>query len=200
MEDRKFWKSRWTSSKKLPPNNFAKRAYSLIKKKKFKTVLDVGAGNGRDSAFFLEKGLAVTAIDFSESGIEKIKSLNSEVKTYCTDIRKIKLPKNSFDVIYAHLSLHYFNDKETEKIFDNLYGILKKGGLIFVKCKSIDDALYGKGKKMGEDMYIKDHMRHFFSKDYMTDKMRKFKNVKVRKTSSVYHSYKSDFIEAVASK
>ncbi len=46
-------------------------------------------------------------------------------------------------------------------------------------------------------MYKKDHIRHFFSKNYMKEKLNKFK---IRKTSSIYHNYKSAFIEAVAKK
>ena len=77
---------------------------------------------------------------------------------------------------------------------------MKSGGIIFIKCKSVEDALYGQGEKVGEDMYKKGHLRHFFSENYMKEKLRDFKILNVRKTSSVYHQYKSNFIEAVATK
>lgn len=176
----------------------------MIKAKNCRSLLDLGYGNGRDSIYFANKVLKVTAVDFSKSGIEKLKTRQNRIKNRINcilkDIRNINFPENSFDVIYAHLSLHYFDDKTTSKIFDNLYKVLKKGGLIFVKCKSTDDALFGKGKKVGENMYKKGHVRHFFTKEYMTEKLKKFKIIKVRKTSSVYHKYKSAFIEAVATK
>ena len=98
------------------------------------------------------------------------------------------------------MSLHYFDDKTTDKIFNNLHLALKKQGLLFIKCKSIDDALFGKGQKIAENMYKKGHTRHFFSKEYMSEKLKKFKVIKISKTSSVYHNYKSAFIEAVATK
>ncbi len=104
-------------------------------------------------------------------------------------------------MIYAHLSLHYFNDKTTKEIFNKLYKILKKDGLLFVKCKSTNDMLYGQGRKLEENMYeYQNHIRHFFDKKYTTTLLAKFQLIKVRKSSSVYHSYKSSFIEAIAKK
>ena len=57
-----------------------------------------------------------------------------------------------------------------------------------------------KGKKIAENMYEKGHTRHFFSKEYMAEKLEKFKIIKIRKTSSVYHDDKSNFIEGIATK
>ena len=198
MGDTDYWKNKWLSRPKEPANNFAVRAYKLIKNKKSKTLLDVGCGDGRDSVYFFDKGLKITAVDFSASGIKKLKSQNPDINCVLADIRKIKFKANSFDVIYAHLSLHYFDNKTTSKIFDNLYSVLKKNGLLFIKCKSTDDALFGKGQKVGENMYKKGHTRHFFSKKYMEEKLKKFRILKIQKTSSVYHNYKSAFIEAIA--
>lgn len=200
MNDKTFWHSRWQSAEKLPPNNFVKRAYRLIQKKRLRTLLDVGAGHGRDALYFAKKGLDVTAIDFSKSGIDALKKSNSKINAKQIDIRKMQFPKETFDVIYAHLSLHYFNDRETARIFQNLRMSLRKGGLMFVKCKSTDDPLYGRGRKLSRDMYHRGHTRHFFSKRYMLANLKDFKVLSIRKTSSVYYREKSSFIEAIATK
>lgn len=200
MSEADYWKNKWSNRPFEPANNFAKRAYKLIKTRNLKTLLDLGCADGRDSIYFSNKGLQVTAVDFSESGINKLKSQNAKINCLLLDIRNTKFQENSFDVIYAHLSLHYFDDETTSKIFDNLYKILKKDGLFLLKCKSTDDPLFGQGEKVGENMYKKGHVRHFFTKEYMTEKLKSFKTIKVRKTSSVYHQYKSSFIEAVATK
>ena len=204
MSEEEYWKTKWDNRELEEANDFARRSFSQIKDKDFKTLLDLGCGDGRDSLFFASEGLNVTSVDFSESGIKKLNELSKEnglnINAIQTDIRKINFPDNSFDVIYAHLSLHYFDDEITTQIFEKLSRILKKDGLIFIKCKSVEDALYGKGEEIEKDMYKKGHIRHFFSEEYMKEKLRNFKILEVRKTSSVYHQYESNFIEAVGTK
>jgi ubiquinone/menaquinone biosynthesis C-methylase UbiE len=206
MDQKKLWQSKWSDkTSQLPPNNFASRAYKILKPN-HKTLLDLGCGNGRDSLYFARKGLQVTAADWSKSGLDQLKKLVEKKKVanlevIQQDISQLTFKLNSFDVIYAHLSLHYFDDKTTRRIFDKLYSVLKKDGLLFVKCKSTDDMLYGRGRKLEEKMYkFRDHVRHFFDKEYMTALLAKFQIIKVRRNSSVYHSYKSSFIEAIAKK
>ncbi len=205
MSQEEYWKTKWDERGIESPNNFARRCFSQIKNKDFKTLLDIGCGAGRDSLYFARNGLNVTAIDFSEGGHVKLRKFIEEkniknITPILRDIRKIDFKDNSFDVIYAHLSLHYFDDATTTQIFGELYRILKSEGLIFIKCKSTEDELCGQGERVGENMYVKGHLRHFFSKEYMKAKLEKFKILKIRKTSSVYHQYKSAFIEAVATK
>lgn len=204
MSEEEYWKTKWDKREIEEANDFARRSFSQIKDKNFKTLLDLGCGDGRDSLFFASEGLNVTSVDFSENEIKKLNELSKEkglnINAIQTDIRKINFPENSFDVIYAHLSLHYFEDEITTQIFEKLFRILKKDGLIFIKCKSVEDASYGQGEKVGEDMYKKGHLRHFFSEEYMRKKLRNFKILEVRKTSSVYHQYESNFIELVGTK
>ncbi|MDO9183244.1 MAG: class I SAM-dependent methyltransferase [Bacteriovorax sp.] len=201
-DQEKLWTKEWKKGKVLLVNNFAKRSLLEIKKQRnLKTILDLGCGSGQDAVFFAEHGFRVTAVDFSEAGLSSISGDIPNLKKICSGINELKLKPNSFDVIYAHLSLHYFDDKTTTKIFTNLFKALNNGGLIFVKCKSIDDSLYGLGEEVGRDIYYyKKQYRHFFSKDYMLEKLSSFKIIKIRKSTSVYHNFKSSFIEAVARK
>jgi len=206
MDQKKLWQTKWSDkTSQLPPNNFAIRAYKLLKQK-HKTLLDLGCGTGRDSLYFANKGLEVTAADWSQSGLDQLQKLAEKRKVanlgvIQQDISKLTFEPNSFDIIYAHLSLHYFDDKTTREIFNKLHSVLKRDGLLFVKCKSTGDMLYGQGRKIEENMYEREnHVRHFFNKDYMDALLAKFQIIKVRKSSSIYHSYKSSFIEAIAKK
>ena len=74
-----------------------------------------------DNEVSASEGLNVTSVDFSESGIKRLNELSKEkglkIDAIQTDIRKINFPDNSFDVIYAHLSLHYFDVEITTQIF-----------------------------------------------------------------------------------
>lgn len=198
---KKLWTNFWQNSKITTVNNFAKKSFSEIKKhNEFKTLLDLGCGTGQDANYFANKGLHVTAVDFSASGIQLIPK-HPNLKIINQDIQNINFTNNSFDVIYSHLSLHYFDNQTTTQIFNKLHSILSPGGLIFIKCKSTDDKLYGIGEKLESDIFcINDHVRHFFSKNYMKEKIAKFSLLKIRKTSSIYHGHKSSFIEVIATK
>ncbi len=200
MDNSNYWKDQWYKHPHSKPNLFALQAYKLIEPRYFKTLLDLGCGDGEDSIFFSNKGLGVTAVDFSESGIDLLQKKSKKIKCLLSDIRKINLPESSFDIVYSHLGLHYFTNKETDKIFEKIYKILSPGGLLFIKCKSVSDPLFGKGRKIEEDMFDSDHVRHFFSREYMKEKLQKFKIIKIRKTSSIYGTIRSNFIDAVASK
>lgn len=168
-------------------------------------LLDLGCGYGEDSLYFARKGMRVTAMDFSKTGTRHLQKeaqrLDYDMDVRCNDLSK-KLPfkNNSFDAVYAHLSLHYFDDHKTQKIFEEVKRILKPGGVFFVKCKSVDDPLFGKGKKVGVDMYHHDHARRFFRKEFMQSLLNDWTIVSVRRTSSTYVDYRSNFIEAVARK
>ncbi len=198
-----YWDKKWQGKPKMPVNDFARKCYDLIKNKGFKKLLDLGCGLGADSLYFAKKGFRVTALDCSKTALDRFKVLHPNIKYIQQDIGNLDLKNESFDIIYAHLSLHYFDDQTTTKIFNKIFAILKKGGYVFVKCKSIDDPLYGIGEKTGKDMYKykkESHTRHFFSEEYMKNKLKKFKITNIQKSSSVYADYRSNFIEAIAVK
>ncbi|MFA5000881.1 MAG: class I SAM-dependent methyltransferase [Candidatus Paceibacterota bacterium] len=200
MFKNKNWQNRWINKNRWPESLFAKRVWLFLKNKKVKTLLDLGCGGGRDSQYFSRRGLKVVALDILRSEDQQEKLKQNNIPFVKSDIRKLKLKGNSFDVIYAHLSLHYFNNKTTDKVFSNLHKILKPGGYLFIKCKSVNDPLYGKGKKIEENFYEEEHLRHFFSKDYMREKLKNFKIIKITQTSTFKRPSKASFIEAFAQK
>lgn len=54
----------------------------------------------------------------------------------------------------------------------NVYKVLKQGGLFFVEVRSVNDELYGQGKKVGKNAYIFDgHFRRFVELDQLVKKM-----------------------------
>lgn len=197
----KYWQDDWGEEKeKWPVSDFAQKVYKYINNKNYHTLLDLGCGNGRDAIFFYERGLTVTAVDISESGIESLRKKNNQIAAILGNIKNISFPKESFDIVYAHLSLQYFDLDESEIIFDKLHRILTPGGMIFVRCKSTDDPKYGEGTNLSGNIYFKSHLRHFFTEDLMKKLLTKYKDVEINKTSHIRDDRVSRFIEGVGRK
>ncbi len=68
---------------------------------------------------------------------------------------KEKLPfeDNSFDIVYAHLSLHYFDQETTFGIINEIERILKPGGLFAFLTNSISDPEYNTGNLLERDFF-----------------------------------------------
>ncbi len=205
-ETKKFWEDNWSKHKRDNVTHYARYVISITKKKNYKTFLEIGAGSGADALFFAKHGYDVTATDCAASSVAQIqekfkvhKIKNSIALKQDTEILRFK--KEEFDIIYAHLSLHYFDDESTTEIFEKLYEILKKNGMVFIRCKATEDAKYGKGELVDKDVYFyEERTRHFFDEEYMKKKLQKFNIVSIKKTQELYHQYESVFIEAIATK
>ncbi len=184
MDQKEIWEKLFQKKDRygLEPDSFAIEALKWIKKIKAKKILDLGGGEGKDSIFFAKSGYEVFCLDFSERAIvscqEKVRKnkLQKLVHPMSKDITEpLNFEDETFDVVFAHLALHYFDDKTTTKIFNEIHRILKEGGLFFVKVKSTKDPLYGKGEKIEKDVFDFGHIRHFFSKEYLLSKIEGFR-------------------------
>ena len=82
---------------------------SVVSMLKGKTILDAGSGNGLFIPTMLDKGMEVTAIDYSKPSIENIKKKYPEIKAYVHDF-KYPIPEYRFDQVLCHLALHYLED------------------------------------------------------------------------------------------
>jgi len=120
-------------------------------------VIDVGCGQGQDSRFFSKHGYTVTSIDFSEQGISiaKEKSKSSNINFQVLDISEpLPFQDESFDIVYSHLAIHYFNKEKTKSIFKELSRILKNDGILAIFVNSVHDPEYKTGKKIEEDYFF----------------------------------------------
>ncbi len=203
-DDQQHWNETWKRGIGKT-NAFAGRVMEFIGVHQ-KDILDLGCGTGKDTVYFAQKGHQVTAMDFSDNAIA---ALNADVrKRKLRTVRAIvgdiaeSLPfKNkSFDVVYAHLSLHYFDTKTTIELFKEIHRVLRPEGLLFVKCKSERDPLYGQGEKVGEDMFCTDHVRHFFTQQFMEEMLEPFSIREIRRSESTVDGRTSAFVEAIAQK
>jgi SAM-dependent methyltransferase len=103
---------------------------TLLKSERKQSLLEIGAGHGRDSKFFQEKGFQVTCIDLSPEMVKlcQQKGLNARVM----DMIDLDFPDHSFDAIYSLNSLLHLPKNELPTVLRNIRRVLKTNGLFFL--------------------------------------------------------------------
>ena len=173
--DTEYWNVYYSQKSIISkPSLFAQEVGKKLSESK--TILELGCGNGRDSIYFAELGLNVTAIDASDGVIGQLKRKYNEdnICFICDDfVSSSAIFSGQYDYVYARFSLHAINEEQETEVLHNVYKVLKKGGEFFVEVRSVNDELFGKGKKVGENSYIYDgHFRRFIKMDQLVDKMK----------------------------
>ena len=147
------------------PSLFAKYVYEKFIIENGGSLIELGCGNGRDSAFFLNKGLYVTAIDASIDAIERLQecySENKKIELVCGDFVNYNYDEKLYNYCYSRFSLHAISEKQEEVLIRRVYDLLKVNGYFFIEVRSVHDELYGKGEKVGDDAYVwEGHFRRF---------------------------------------
>ncbi len=184
------------------PTDFATEVLKYIKPAS--TILELGCGVGNDSHAFAHAGHAVTATDFSNVAIAKnlkryegVSGLAFKVADMSSSLH---FATNHFDVVYARLSLHYFIDRVTRRIFNDIHQLLKPNGLLCFVCKSTEDPLYGHGIEIEKDMFEnKGHARHFFSEEYTRSLLNiGFEIVHFDSGKESFYGQESAFVKVIA--
>ena len=139
--------------KKLP-NNLLKSTYTtwLNEFKEYfdnskLSILDLGCGNGEDTNWLLENGYNVISVDFSKSAIQQVRKINSQA--FILDMSNLEdwnqLKDNSFSVVIANLSLHYFDDSITIMIMKQIKRVLIDNGVLIARVNTNLDTEFGAG-------------------------------------------------------
>jgi SAM-dependent methyltransferase len=154
------------------PSIFAQTAINYFPSKG--RVLELGSGLAQDSIFFKQKGYDVLATDLVDSAKEVTDKHNIVFKVL--DLGKeLPFADATFDVIYAHLSLHYFDDKTTSRIFSDIKRLLKPGGVFAFLVNSTNDPEYRSGKEIMKDYFQVDEIaKRFFSVESVTEYINDF--------------------------
>lgn len=103
-------------------------------------ILEIGTGQGGDAEYLHSLGYEVIATDYSDAAIESAAKRVSGVEFMNVDTSQgLPFAGSSFDVVYSHMAIHYFDAETTRKVFEDIYRILKPGGIIAVITNTVDD-------------------------------------------------------------
>jgi len=112
-----------------------KRAYrqaflDLVQAEQGHTLLEVGPGPGKDSLFFQQAGLDVTAVDLSPVMVELCRQKG--LRAQAGDIREQGFGSAAFDAVYAMNCLLHVPKQELPAVLGEIQRVLKPTGLFYL--------------------------------------------------------------------
>ena len=97
------------------------------------TVLDVGAGEGQNSAFLALQGFDVTALETTNESLENIEASaiaqGTSISTAVGNVLNLPPLKKTFDIVICTSVLHFLTSSEVFTAVRALKSVTKDGGL-----------------------------------------------------------------------
>jgi SAM-dependent methyltransferase len=155
------------------PSLAARRAAERFLEGGCSLLMELGAGQGRDTLYFAGLGLRVYALEYSESGLWGIidKGVKTElgemISPVLHDLREpLPFGDASIDACFSHmLCCMAFSRADLEFLNGEIRRVLKPGGLSIYTVRHKGDAHYGQGLHLGEDLYeLNGFVVHYFDK------------------------------------
>lgn len=150
-------------------DNWLDEYNDILIKNKDNQILDLGCGIGADTLYLIERGFNVLSCDFSKDALESIdKNILNSKTMYLNMIDRFPFENNSFNLVIADLCLHYFDDKTTIHIMEEIKRILKDNGILLSRVASVNDFNFGAGigKQLEKNFYFEgDYTKRFFDEE-----------------------------------
>ncbi len=96
------------------------------------TFVDIAGGYGRLADEYLSRAKSATLFDYSKTELAQAREMyGDKIKTQPGDIYDLPFKDDSFDALMMIRATHHF--KEMQKVSDELYRILKPGGIAVIE-------------------------------------------------------------------
>mgnify|MGYP000250597888 CR=1 FL=1 len=170
------------------------------KNKKFKSILDLGCGMGRNTLLLAENDFSVSGIDLSEYGVNKtidrISSKNLKANVICGDINSLPYENNAFDALLAYHVISHTDSSGIYRILDEMKRVVKnRGELYFTLCSKQSPSFSNpEYSKIDENTIIKkdgpeENIPHFYTtEDQLPSLLCDMKILKLRHTKDIYNN------------
>ena len=132
--------------------------------------LDLGTGPGTQAMQISNLGFDVTGSDLSNSAIERAKKLYPNTSYIVDDILNSKFLDNAFDYILDRGVFHIFEKEKLPDYLRQIKRILKKNGILFLKCMSVEEKNLEDGK--GPFLYSKEQIKEIFENNFEIESIR----------------------------
>jgi tellurite methyltransferase len=134
----------------LEPNKYVAKIPKLIKPGK---VLDIGAGEGRNSLYLAQQGFDVTSVDISKDALGKLVTFAKKNKLNINSVLKNITDfefNEQYDVIISTATLHLINKENLFQLMDKMKEKTRKNGLNLITVFTDKDA----GHEQFPDLYF----------------------------------------------
>ena len=150
-------------------------------------IVDLGCGvTGNNTLYLLEKGKKVVSCDFAEEALNVVKTIKGSKTLKFDMLDEFPFEDNSTDLVIADLSLHYFKEKDTNRIISEIKRILKPNGYLFFRLNSTNSTEYKKIIENGEKevesnlFFNKNMEKRFFDEKDINKFFKDFKIILMR--------------------
>lgn len=117
-------------------------------------ILDAGCGSGRDSQYFSEEKLDVTAIDAVSALLNEAKKNVKNVNFLVMDMKKMKF-REQFDGIWCMAAFSDLEKKDAGVVIKNFSNVLRNNGVLYLSARE------GEGEKVIERGFFNDLPRFY---------------------------------------
>ena len=168
----------------VSPSSAAIKASEIFKKEGVINILELGAGQGRDTLFFAQNGFHIKVLDYSKTAIDNIikkakaLKLDNLITGQVYDVRNLlPIKDKKFGGCFSHMLYSMaLTSKELEFLSNEIHRVLNDKGLNIYTARNIKDTDYKKGIHRGEELYENQgFIVHFFSKEKIKKLSKGFK-------------------------
>ncbi len=146
--DVNFWNNRYNEAEfayGTEPNDLLKSNIQVFKPNS--KILCLAEGEGRNAVFLAEHNHDVTAVDYSQEGLNKLQKLSSDknlyIETICIDLNHYKIEENKWDAIICIFG--HFPEPLRQTVFKQVYKGLNIGGVFLMEAYHKDQLNYKTG-------------------------------------------------------
>jgi len=137
--------------------------FDLLRIEGKESLLEIGAGPGKDSQFFQDQGIKVVSTDLSPEMVQLCRAKGLEA--YEMDFLNLDFPDANFDAVYAINCLLHVPTADLPAVLRAIYRVLKPSGLFFF-------GVYGGFDSQGiwkEDHHIPKRFFTFYTDDRLLE-------------------------------
>jgi SAM-dependent methyltransferase len=155
------------------PSEPGQSAVDLFTREGSHDVLELGAGQGRDTLAFLAAGFRVTALDYETDSLRVLQDkaatlgVTDRLGVVAGDVRDpLPWPDATFDAVYSHMLFNMaLSTRELEALAAEVRRVLRVDGVHVYTVRHVGDAHFGTGFAHGDGMFESGGFSvHFFDR------------------------------------